>query len=947
MNMEKKIDLSVIIPVYNTEKYVKKCLDSLFSQTLQQLEVIVVNNGSSGNIDEIVMQYKKDYPERLLKLVKCEKNQGTFHGRGKGMEAATGEYFTFMDADDRVGVDYYYSMICAAHENNCEIVMCDMVHEDENGYQFRYIEDPLRDMNINIHGNTAVFEKFYRFSGLSYSMYGIWNKIYKRCLWDRALPFIEAIKDHFALCEDAAYTTIFFSFADSACNIHDQYYYHFVHSESASGSLAVNPAKVKRNCIYQGTAFRNMKGHLKRAGIYEEYKECFLQFRRFHHKVMLFHISNGKFSLKEKEMLKKYCNDQFGEEMAESLTDEELFFTNHFVEQTPDLEMMREDIVLGESNFYCIDINNALLLSHFSSYQDMYKAIQSRFEELTKLDIDFCTLRSTAENDVKKSILKSSNYEAITVDDIYEWLSQKYRLTEETCKTLKEYEINIFKESVFVRNITKKLIDLMRRSGKKIVFVVDSVYGEEVFKEILQRNNISNYKSLWCSASCHLSIVEGTMLNAIKNKYNRSICFYSSNIRAIDYASSLNYSTKYIPKVEDILLRNLIRNYYGGDFYLKAYGHQAINDSYDVRTLGTLMANRIFDNPYVRFDYASDYNANPFLIGYTALGPYLVGAMQWLLCELKIRDVHEILIRDSNENIYHKILKRLCELENYELTIRDDHVVDEGLLSLPPIKTMDDLFRINIKTNLGLYTPRKLIACLCVRNNIHKKDCIEIYRSLEEEKVLIDKSFVDNETFYKTVNVLSRFFEKNIEAGISEKNVFVSGTNKNALWCKEAEHFYSLVRVDGKQVECYEDFEKSENERNVYNAFLAKPEYFENFAKQCVHNQVFEGVEEFLYDFCASYINTGLNIQNIGSKLFEDLINNGQELDCTILSPFWIDVENRDKGRISDFWRVHRLNGKSVAAYEPGLGFYYQKQKSIPQKVLLLMLCDKGILKEK
>ena len=58
-------------------------------------------------------------------------------------------------------------------------------------------------------------------------------------------------------------------------------------------------------------------------------------------------------------------------------------------------------------------------------------------------------------------------------------------------------------------------------------------------------------------------------------------------------------------------------------------------------------------------------------------------------------------------------------------------------------------------------------------------------------------------------------------------------------------------------------------------------------------------------------------------------------------------MENRDKGRISDFWRVHRLNGKSVAAYEPGLGFYYQKQKSIPQKVLLLMLCDKGILKEK
>ncbi len=78
--LNQNIKLSIIIPVYNTERYIEKALDSLFNQTCQEIEVIVVNNGSSGNIEEIVRLYQSKHKDRFLKLVTSKFNLGTFHG---------------------------------------------------------------------------------------------------------------------------------------------------------------------------------------------------------------------------------------------------------------------------------------------------------------------------------------------------------------------------------------------------------------------------------------------------------------------------------------------------------------------------------------------------------------------------------------------------------------------------------------------------------------------------------------------------------------------------------------------------------------------------------------------------------------------------------------------------------------------------------------------------
>lgn len=88
--------VSVIIPVYNSSKYIKECLDSVIKQTYKNLEIILVDDKSSDNSIEII----KSYNDKRIKLIELENNVGAAISRNKGIEASTGDYLCFLDSDD-------------------------------------------------------------------------------------------------------------------------------------------------------------------------------------------------------------------------------------------------------------------------------------------------------------------------------------------------------------------------------------------------------------------------------------------------------------------------------------------------------------------------------------------------------------------------------------------------------------------------------------------------------------------------------------------------------------------------------------------------------------------------------------------------------------------------------------------------------------------------------
>lgn len=122
--------VSVIVPVYNVEKYLKKCLDSLINQTIQDIEIIVVNDGSKDNSEEIIKEYEKNNPEKIVYLKK--ENGGLSDARNYGIPYAKGEYIAFLDSDDYVELDMYEKMYELAKKENSDMVECDFYWEYPN-----------------------------------------------------------------------------------------------------------------------------------------------------------------------------------------------------------------------------------------------------------------------------------------------------------------------------------------------------------------------------------------------------------------------------------------------------------------------------------------------------------------------------------------------------------------------------------------------------------------------------------------------------------------------------------------------------------------------------------------------------------------------------------------------------------------------------------------------
>lgn len=122
--MSKKYKVSVIVPVYNVEKYLEKCLESLVCQTLDSLQIIVVNDGSPDNSQKIIDEYAKKYPNRVFDYVK--ENGGLGDARNYGVQFAEGEYIAFVDSDDWVDEKMFELMYDFAVKNGHQIVIGDM-----------------------------------------------------------------------------------------------------------------------------------------------------------------------------------------------------------------------------------------------------------------------------------------------------------------------------------------------------------------------------------------------------------------------------------------------------------------------------------------------------------------------------------------------------------------------------------------------------------------------------------------------------------------------------------------------------------------------------------------------------------------------------------------------------------------------------------------------------
>ena len=168
MSQESAVKLSIVVPCYKVERYLRDCLDSLLAQDMDGIEIICVNDGSPDGCHDIMQEYASRYP----KIVRCvdRENGGLWNARWSGIDIARGEYTTFVDSDDTVTTDFASSLYQGAKANDADIVVCGFSRTDldtgkvlsremcEDRTPFLVREDPGRIVEVN----PAAWNKAYR-----------------------------------------------------------------------------------------------------------------------------------------------------------------------------------------------------------------------------------------------------------------------------------------------------------------------------------------------------------------------------------------------------------------------------------------------------------------------------------------------------------------------------------------------------------------------------------------------------------------------------------------------------------------------------------------------------------------------------------------------------------------------------------------------------------------
>lgn len=211
--------ISVIVPIYNVEKYLQRCVDSIINQTYRNLEIILVDDGSLDNCPKMCDDYAEK--DSRIKVVHKE-NGGLSDARNVGMEVATGEYVSFIDSDDYISLDFYETLLETIVDNDSDIVECGVVKFYENEKFDKYNDD----LKVTNYDTVDALDGLISESPFKQH---VWNKLYKSSV---ALDIPYAVGK---LNEDEFWTYQIFGKAKKVTRIYKTMYYYFQRGSSIMG----------------------------------------------------------------------------------------------------------------------------------------------------------------------------------------------------------------------------------------------------------------------------------------------------------------------------------------------------------------------------------------------------------------------------------------------------------------------------------------------------------------------------------------------------------------------------------------------------------------------------------------------------------------------------------------------------------------------------------------
>lgn len=617
--------LSIIIPVYNTAAYLESCIDSVLRQTIHQYEILIVDDGSdAGCRDKIEVLSAKD---PRIRVIRHPKNQGLFAARVSGMEQAAGDYLTFLDSDDMLSVDYCRVMLEKAVSKQADLTI-GQTAEEEGFLHVKNLHDAAFSFD-QLEGE-ALQEQFWGQEGNCFAWHTVWNKFYSRNLVSRCLPYFQKLTENLVMTEDLAFSGVFFLFAKKACFVHSGAYYYIHRAGNATDAEGMTLEKYTK-CVHDlCVSFGFVQDMLRETGQPEWKMQCLARFHALYArrwKGVLDCIASGEDRKKAEGILEAFCRQ------APGLERNDYFYHECQTAWDNRMEELKERVVNGPYRYISFDIFDTVLTRPFFRPQDLYRLMDRQFHLRYSSNADFYDVRMHAERGCREEFLHTHpDWQDVSVDEIYQYMQRACAIPPEVCTELLQLERELECRYCGCRQAVKEVYDLALAVGKKVIFISDMYLDEATVSRLLEQAGCGKYERLFLSskdrkvkwtgdlyrlALCELGAEPSQLLHIGDNA--------ETDIKT---AEQLGIHTCHVPRTVELFEEHCTKP-------AKYFCTNTISRNLHACSVGfgcmqALAANKYFDQPFRPFHPQTDYNMDPYLAGYHAVGMHLAGLVKWM-----------------------------------------------------------------------------------------------------------------------------------------------------------------------------------------------------------------------------------------------------------------------------------------------------------------------------
>ena len=639
--------VSIIIPVYNVEKYIRKCLDSVVNQTLKDIEIICIDDGSTDSSNTIL----KEYAERDNRIIIFkQKNKGVSAARNSGFRMAKGEYIGIVDSDDYVSLNYFEELYNSAIVNSSDIAATNNILMNQCGI----ISIKACGINTNDTELISINEK----SNIIVSTGICWNKIYKRSFINKYhLNFLE-IKTP---AEDNYFTDLAIICANKVSINNNSTYYYQIRNNSESQKL-------------------KSKSDFKIFKIYREIEKK---------------IRELKISENEKQLWFKTINERkkrdfctYLETMPPELTDKfikkaksvlqtenknKLFAiyknNTHNVINLLGLKikikrkgLVQQDLEKQkpiEYDLYSFDIFDTLVTRPTATPVGIFSIIQNQMIINDKfsdypliLRKNFFTIRRETEAFARANFKHNYNSSEIMLDDIYKIIQNNYSLSNEQKDRLQEYEVQTENNNLLPieKNIArvKELIE----ANKKVVLISDMYLSSNILRKILTNIDpiFANIK-IYVSGEIKLNKSSGELYKYVREQENVEYWnwMHVGDNKKADIKQAKKFGIKAVqfkyPKLMDYEKKALL-------------SHFLAEENLDFQlSIGLSKLNRLQSQ-----DKSKVYN-----FGCSYAGPILYGYVNWILEQAERRNISTLHFIARDGYILKLIADEIIKIKNLDI----------------------------------------------------------------------------------------------------------------------------------------------------------------------------------------------------------------------------------------------------------------------------------------